>query len=509
VSTHRPGARRLLTVVSNWGWLALLRGGLALVLALFAATYQPDPGTTMPPHVTPTVYAIAGVLALLALLQARPRFRGSRNVAILGLVADTAAVLGASLLYAFDPNQFVPALLVVVQAEGGVVLGLGGGFLAWGLTSAAYVWIGVVNQSVNPQSTHVLDETIRIGVGLILALGGGLLADELSGERDRRMAVREQELRKLQENEARYRSLVEEIPVVTYVDAADRTSSTIYISPRVEEWLGYSPNEWISDAALWSKLLHHEDREWVMTESLRTNATREPFKAEYRLVAKDGSVVWVRDEAVLIRDDQGRPEAWQGVMVDITERKRAEEEIAFLAYHDELTGLPNRLTFERTLDLAIARARRRASIVAVLFVDLDDFKRVNDTLGHAAGDELLKQVADRLAGAVRDTDVVARHAGDEFLVLLGDLETLDPEAGGLSPLAQAERVADRIHRALDRPFHIGASEARVTASIGLSRFPIDADTPKDLLNKADTAMYKSKRRAPAGSVVFSSGDEAE
>jgi diguanylate cyclase (GGDEF)-like protein/PAS domain S-box-containing protein len=482
--------------------------GLALVLTLFAATYRPEKGVTTPDYVPPAMFAIAGVLACVALLQAHTRFRASRTVALLGYVVDAAGVLGASLLYTFDPRQYVPALLVVVQAEGGVVLGLGGGFLAWGLTSAAYVWIGFIDRSITGQGVSVLDEVIRIGVGLILSLGGSFLSDELSGQRERRLAVRERELRRLQEDEARYRSLVEEIPVVTYVDAVDRASSTIYISPKVEEWLGHPPSEWTSDAGLWAKLLHPEDHDWVLAENLRTNATLEPFKAEYRLVAKDGHVVWVRDEAVLVRDEEGHPEVWQGVMVDITERKRAEEEIAFLAYHDELTGLPNRLTFERTLDLAIARARRRGSVVAVLFVDLDDFKRVNDSLGHAAGDELLRQVADRLSGAVRDTDVVARHAGDEFLVLLGDLETLDEESGALSPLAQAEVVADRMHHALDRSFRIGGSEVKVSASVGISRFPVDADAPKDLLEKADIAMYQSKKQAPAGSVVFGASQAA-
>jgi diguanylate cyclase (GGDEF)-like protein len=188
-------------------------------------------------------------------------------------------------------------------------------------------------------------------------------------------------------------------------------------------------------------------------------------------------------------------------MVDITERKRAEEEITFLAYHDELTGLPNRLTFERALDLALARGRRRGLVVAVLFVDLDDFKRVNDTLGHAAGDELLRQVAERLTGAVRETDVVARHAGDEFLVLLADLDPEPPE-GMPDPLVQATLVAERIHQSLERPFRLVAGRTSVSASIGISRFPLDADSAKDLMNRADAAMYQSKKRAPAGSAVY-------
>jgi diguanylate cyclase (GGDEF)-like protein len=238
-----------------------------------------------------------------------------------------------------------------------------------------------------------------------------------------------------------------------------------------------------------------------MAEIARTNASWEPFKIEYRLIARDGRVVWVRDEAVLMRDEQGRPEAWQGVMVDITERKRAEEEITFLAYHDELTGLPNRLTFERALDLALARGRRRGLVVSVLFVDLDDFKRVNDTLGHAAGDELLRQVTERLTGAVRETDVVARHAGDEFLILLADLDPEPPE-GALDPLGQATLVAERIHESLEQPFVLAAGTTSMSASIGVSRFPLDADTSKDLLNRADAAMYQSKKRASAGTAVY-------
>jgi diguanylate cyclase (GGDEF)-like protein/PAS domain S-box-containing protein len=501
MDTRTGPARRLPTLLAGWAWLAFLRLGLAIILAIYALTYIPQAGHPTPGYVTPSVLGIAGVLAALAVLQLVPANRARRSVAIIGFVADAAAVLGTLLLYSFDPRQYLPALLVVVQAEGGVVLGIGGGILAWAVTSAGYLWIGYISRMQTGAPAHAVEDTVRIGVGLLLALGGGFLADELSGERQRRLAVREQEVRRLQENEARYRTIVEEIPVVTYVDAVDRTSSTIYISPRVQDMLGYTPEAWMSDPDLWPKLLHPDDRDWVMAENARTNASWEPFKIEYRLIARDGRVVWVRDEAVLIRDEQGRPEAWQGVMVDITERKRAEEEITFLAYHDELTGLPNRLTFERALDLALARGRRRNLVVSVLFVDLDDFKRVNDTLGHAAGDELLRQVTERLTAAVRETDVVARHAGDEFLILLADLDP-DPPDGALDPLGQATLVAERIHESLEQPFVLAAGTTSVSASIGVSRFPLDADNSKDLLNRADAAMYQSKKRASAGTAVY-------
>ncbi len=134
----------------------------------------------------------------------------------------------------------------------------------------------------------------------------------------------EQELR---EAEARYRTLVEQIPAIIYIDAPDAVSSAIYMSPHTEAMLGYSPEEWVADPEFWLKLLHPDDRERVLAENTRTNLTGEPFCIEYRLIARDGRVVWVRDVAVLVKDEAGQPRYWQGVMLDITDRKRAEEEL--------------------------------------------------------------------------------------------------------------------------------------------------------------------------------------
>src|SRR5262249_41464977 len=137
-------ARRLPTMLAGWAWLALLRLGLAIIVVIYALTYVPEAGHPTPDYVTPSALAIAAVLAALAVLQLVPANRGRRSVAIIGFVADAAAVLGTLLLYSFDPRQYLPALLVVVQAEGGVVLGIGGGILAWAVTSAAYLWIGYI-----------------------------------------------------------------------------------------------------------------------------------------------------------------------------------------------------------------------------------------------------------------------------------------------------------------------------------------------------------------------------
>jgi diguanylate cyclase (GGDEF)-like protein/PAS domain S-box-containing protein len=492
--------------ISGWGWLGLLRLGLAVAMAAYALSYRPVSGHPSPSLVRPSALAMAAALLGLAVLQFTSRRRGSRTFAAGAFMADAVSVLGAFALYAFDPRHYLLALIIVVQAEGGVVLGLLGGFLAWLATSAGYVVLEIISASASGAPAHSVDVVIRVSVGLLLALGGGYLSSELSGERALRMAEREEELRRLQEAETKYRVLVEQIPVVTYIEAVDPESSTIYISPQVEDVLGYTPREWTADPGLRGRLVHPEDRDVMLAANGRANAAGEPFKAEYRLLSKDGRVVWVRDEATLLRDDEGRPRFWQGVMVDITDRKWAEEQVAFLAYHDRLTALPNRVMFEELLELALARARRADLGVSVLFMDLDNFKLVNDSLGHAAGDDLLREMASRLSGAIRTTDIVARQGGDEFLVLLADLAreiTLDQP----SPIETALAVARRIHEALKLPFTLLGNEFFITASIGVSLSPENARDARTLLKQADAAMYWSKQRAPGGSMVFATQTE--
>src|SRR5918994_7322901 len=216
-----------------------------------------------------------------------------------------------------------------------------------------------------------------------------------------------------------------------------------------------------------------------MATYLRGRESGEPFVFEYRLIAQDGRTVWFRDSAIVLTDAQGQPEHIQGVMLDITERKQAEERIAFLAYHDKLTGLPNRTMFDELLGLALARGKRHGLGVVVVTVDLDDFKLVNDSLGHQAGDAVLVQLAHRLSGATRETDLVARPGGDEFLLLLSDLDRASSGHGGHESVSvSAESVALRIQEALRTPFAVGDTELYVTASLGISAFPDDAvDAP--------------------------------
>jgi diguanylate cyclase (GGDEF)-like protein/PAS domain S-box-containing protein len=284
------------------------------------------------------------------------------------------------------------------------------------------------------------------------------------------------------EAEERYRTLVEQIPAVTYIDPVDDPETSLYTSPHIEQMLGYTPQEWQNEK-LWPKRLHPGDRERVLAADKRFEAGRgEPFSEEYRLIAKDGSVVWVREEAVLVKDEAGEPLYWQGVFYDLTERKALEERLHYQALHDYLTDLPNRKLFMDRLGQALRRTMRRDKRVAVLFMDLDGFKVVNDSLGHDVGDLLLTDVAQRLRRCLRPEDTLARFGGDEFVMLIDAVD--DP--------AQAVRVAERITEELRRPFIMEARDLYVIASIGISLGDARTHDPEDLLREADTAMYRVK-----------------
>jgi diguanylate cyclase (GGDEF)-like protein/PAS domain S-box-containing protein len=308
----------------------------------------------------------------------------------------------------------------------------------------------------------------------------------------------------LREREDLHRQMVEHGPAVVYVDEPDVGASTVYISPQIERILGYTPQEWYADPNLWTRILHPDDRARVVAENLRHNETGEPFALEYRMFAKDGRVVWVHDEATMEHDERGLPLHSHGVMIDISERKRTEEQLAFRAYHDELTGLPSRAMFEELLELSIARARRHDGAVTVLCVDLDDFRLVNDSLGHRHGDDLLHLVAERLREATRETDLVARRGGDQFLMLLADLER--DEIGANSGTMRSRGVAERIHESLAAPFHLGGTEVYVSASIGVASFPFDAADATTLQRTAEAAMYEAKKAGPSS--VVSAGAPA-
>jgi diguanylate cyclase (GGDEF)-like protein/PAS domain S-box-containing protein len=315
-------------------------------------------------------------------------------------------------------------------------------------------------------------------------------------------AVRHQAEAARAEAEARYRALVEQVPAIAYIDKEGK--GTVYVSPQIETIFGVSAEAYCADGELWNRLLHPEDRAQIEAEYDAFVEGTGGDLSDYRVLTPDGRTVWIRDRAMTVRDEHGRLLLEHGLMFDITELKEAEAEIAHLAYHDKLTGLPNRAMFEETLELSIARAARGNLSVAVLYLDLDNFKLVNDSLGHHAGDTLLQLFAERLERCTRDTDLVARQGGDEFLLLLSDIERGEDDDD--APAVQAvEIVARRVQEALREPFDLGGTEFYARGSIGVSLYPRDALDGTSLMKNADTAMYVSKRQQPGGTTFYLHG----
>ena len=203
---------------------------------------------------------------------------------------------------------------------------------------------------------------------------------------------------------------------------------------------------------------------------------------ELRLEKSDGSHAWLEGRGYALRDEKRRLVAIEGILTDITERKSAGEKIAALARTDFLTGLANRAAFIERLQLAFARSQRGASPFAVHYLDLDHFKDVNDTLGHPAGDALLRAVADRLRNCVRETDLVARFGGDEFAVLQDDI----------ADAVSVEALATMIGDSLAAPFSIDGNQVHTTVSIGVVPYCADVEAPEAMMRKADLALYRAK-----------------
>ncbi|MDX6549791.1 MAG: hypothetical protein QOJ31_475 [Gaiellales bacterium] len=452
----------------------------------------------------------------------------------------------------------------------------------------------------------------------------------------RRVRFERDSMRRLTQNadaaEARYRSLIERLPLIVYEDAPDEFSSSNFISPQTTAMLGYSPQDWKDDKELFVKLLHPDDREDGLA-FLADTPPGDVWTKEYRMIARDGRTVWIRDTGVSVCDEHGNAVCYQGYMEDvteqkqaelttseserrfreilervqliavmldregcitfcndhllrltgwareelmgrnwydvfphpsetgrresfvraietgnlmpaeqtviltrdgdeliitcndmllrdpdgnvigmtsisedITERRRAEERVRYLAHYDELTGLPNRELFALWLDLAIERCDGHDRNAAVLFISLDNFTLVNDSLGHVAGDELLRQFTKRLRDAAFGAELIARHGGDEFLVLVADTGEETGEGTHVVPedVAQmAEAFVGRLQHLLAIPFSYDGGEVYLGASAGVALYPRDASDRDSLIKRAHIDRYRTRpgrrqREAVAG-----------
>ena len=286
----------------------------------------------------------------------------------------------------------------------------------------------------------------------------------------------------------RYRTLIEQLPLVVYVDALDEVSSNVFTSRQIEPLLGYTVEEWKAETDLFARLLHPDDRERVLAAHARTHDTHEPLSLEYRLIARDGRIVWLRDEGVVVVDEHGQPLNMQGYLLDITREREAEQQLRQLALYDPLTGLANRAFFHERLRHAIMLRREEGQATGLLYIDLDGFKGINDRWGHDLGDEVLHEIGRRIERSVRPGDTAARLGGDEFAVVLTEPLTADDAVG----------VAERLLDEIASPLESRSGILETSASIGIA-FGNDDET---LLREADIAMYRAKGHADIGYAFF-------
>jgi diguanylate cyclase (GGDEF)-like protein/PAS domain S-box-containing protein len=290
----------------------------------------------------------------------------------------------------------------------------------------------------------------------------------------------------------RYRALIEEIPALTYVAWADESGSRAYVSPQLLTMTGYSPGEWLAEPDMWVRRLHPEDREAVLRQFKDACASGGRFASEYRLLDRDGRVVWWRDEGRVLPGPDGAARFVRGFVLDVTEQKMAEESLRRLRFYDQLTGLPNRVLLLRRLGRALADSSQSGRPLALLILALDHFRDTTNTLGHDNADLIIRDLAGRLGDALGDVDRVARLRGDEFGLLLPDADA-----------AFARQVGDRVLTALDRPFMVERLPIEVSANIGISVAPQHGTEAETLLRRADVAVQEAKKKGGMAIVTYS------
>jgi diguanylate cyclase (GGDEF)-like protein/PAS domain S-box-containing protein len=392
-------------------------------------------------------------LGTLAPAGAPPHLLGRRLDA--AVVKRVAVVWGGS------------ALPIVVTATGMVVLALdlAGGSVGLRLAVVAIVLAASLAEATRLRDRNRLIESERVATG------------------------------RLVETEAWRRMLIERLPAAVYLDRYRRADGafleSVSMSPQMEELTGYPIDSFLVDAELWPMMVHPDDRERFRAFDIPGYLGGEAFEEEYRIVRPDGRIVWVREEAYVFESTPGTI-LCHGFLVDITERKELEQQLNRLAFHDPMTGLANRALFGDRLDHAFAGSARTGLYPAVLYLDLDDLKEVNDSLGHSGGDRSLQVVGERLRAAVRPTDCVARLGGDEFAILLED-------ASGPSVAIAA---ADRLLELLRQPIEFEGQRRIALASVGIAVAGATTASPDGLLRDADAAMYRAKASGRNRWVLF-------
>lgn len=301
-----------------------------------------------------------------------------------------------------------------------------------------------------------------------------------------RLALKEREsvYKKLLHSEEKFRSLVENIPAAVFRCAMNEERTIEYISQKIEAITGYGYRTFLlGGERSWSNIVYKKEESKIPERIRDQVAQKGTYSIEYRIIRADGSVRWVHEIGSASLDEKGGVDWIDGVLFDITVSKEAEARIFHLAHHDHLTGLPNRLLLMDRIEVAMQKIKRDQASMALLYLDLNAFKPINDNYGHEMGDRVLQAVAERLLECVRHSDTAARLGGDEFVVLLPALEHPDTP----------QNVAQKITRMFEKPLHTEALDVTLSFSIGIAIAPEQSMDVSQLLHFADQAMYNAKK----------------
>jgi len=316
------------------------------------------------------------------------------------------------------------------------------------------------------QSTQAIDSLVKI-----IFFDMGLAIDTYVFQKNKEIITLKQDLDNLIQG---VDGFIWEFDVVRY--------NYVYVSQQSETMLGYSQNQWVNNPDFQHQIVYPDDKKLMKLAFNNAIFRENNQQIEYRIIIKNGTILWVNERITIVKNDDGEITHLRGLILDINKRKEYEMQLAYMAAYDKLTGLSNRAGFEKQLIVDIAHAKKTGNSTAILFLDLDGFKYINDSLGHAAGDQLLQTIGQRIKDILREQDFAARFGGDEFCLILVDInEDL-----------LLVNITEHLLKILEQPTRISNQDIFPRVSIGIAMYPQDGESSEQLLQCADSAMYAAK-----------------